>query len=153
MLRDHCAHARFVWNLAVEQQLWWHPGRGSAPGYLDQCRQLTEARAEYGWLRAGSQMVQQQALRDFSQAMANFFAGTHGKPSWRKAWRDEGFRIVAVKPEQVRVQVPVLPLELLQRGVLRFAVRVRVEAPAVQHRDAVTRVAQGERQVDDRGRP
>jgi transposase len=53
-------------------------------------------------LRAGSQIVQQQALRDFTQAMANFFAGTHGKPSWRKAGRDEGFRIVAVKPDQVR---------------------------------------------------
>ena len=102
MLRDHCAHARFVWNLAVEQQLWWRPGRNSAPGYLQQCRQLTEARAEYGWLRAGSQTVQQQALRDFAQAMANFFAGTHGKPTWRKAGRDEGFRNVAVKPGQVR---------------------------------------------------
>ena len=43
-LRDHCAHARFVWNLAVEQQLWWRPGRKKAPGYMDQCRQLTEAR-------------------------------------------------------------------------------------------------------------
>ena len=31
-LRGHCAHARFVWNLAVEQQSWWRPGRGSAPG-------------------------------------------------------------------------------------------------------------------------
>ncbi len=101
-LREHCAHARFIWNLAVEQQSWWHPGRSSAPRYLQQCRQLTEARAEYGWLRAGSQMVQQQALRDFAQAMTNFFAGTHGKPSWRKSGRDEGFRIVAVKPNQVR---------------------------------------------------
>jgi putative transposase len=102
VLRDHCAHARFVWNLAVEQQSWWRPGRGRAPGYLEQCRQLTDARAEFGWLRAGSQMVQQQALRDFSQAMANFFAGTHGRPTWRKARRDEGFRIVAIKPEHVR---------------------------------------------------
>jgi putative transposase len=47
-------------------------------------------------------MVQQQALRDFAQAMASFFAGTHGKPAWRKAGRDEGFRIVAVKPGHVR---------------------------------------------------
>ena len=38
VLRDHCAHARFVWNLAVEQQSWWRPGRASAPGYLEQCR-------------------------------------------------------------------------------------------------------------------
>ena len=101
-MREHCAHARFVWNLAVEQQSWWRPGRGSAPGYLDQCRQLTAARAGHSWLRAGSQMVQQQALRDFAQAMANFFAGTHRKPGWRKADRDEGFRIVAVRPRHIR---------------------------------------------------
>ena len=102
VLQDHCAHARFMWNLAVEQQSWWRPGRGRAPGYLEQARQLTQARAEFVWLRAGSQMVQQQALRDFAQAMANFFAGTHRRPTWRKAGRDEGFRIVAVKPEHAR---------------------------------------------------
>ena len=102
MLREHCAHARFVWNLAVEQQSWWRPGRRSAPGYLEQCRQLTAARAEYPWLAAGSQTVQQQALRDFGQAMRNYFTGTHRKPTWRKAGRHEGFRIVAVKPDHVR---------------------------------------------------
>src|SRR5919109_2825183 len=102
VLRDHCAHARYVWNLAVEQHSHWHPGRGSAPGYLEQCRQLTAARAEHDWLRAGSQMVQQQALRDFAQAMANYFSGTHDHPSWRKAGRDEGFRVVAVKQSEVR---------------------------------------------------
>jgi putative transposase len=102
LLRAHCAHARFVWNLAVEQQSWWRQGRGRAPGYLEQCRQLTEARAQNEWLQAGSHIVQQQALRDFSQAMANFFAGTHRRPTWRKAGRDEGFRIVAVKHEHVR---------------------------------------------------
>src|SRR5580692_8995078 len=102
VLEDHCAHARYVWNLAVEQNSWWRPGRNGAPGYLEQARQLTEARAEYGWLRAGSQVVQQQALRDFAQAMRNFYNGTHRRPSWRKAGRDEGFRIVAVKPEHMR---------------------------------------------------
>ena len=33
MLAEHCAHARFVWNLAVEQQSWWRAGRERAPGY------------------------------------------------------------------------------------------------------------------------
>ena len=104
VLRDHCAHARYVWNLAVEQRSHWHPGRASAPGYLEQCRQLTAARAGHPWLAAGSQMVQQQALRDFARAMAAFFdpANPAGRPSWRKAGRDEGFRVVAVKPGQVR---------------------------------------------------
>src|ERR1035438_2875685 len=96
VLRDHCGHARYTWNLAAEQHSHWHPGRGAAPGYLEQCRQLTQARAGHPWLAAGSQTVQQQALRDFAQAMAAFFdpANPAGRPSWRKAGRDEGFRIV-----------------------------------------------------------
>jgi putative transposase len=102
VLGEHCAHARFVWNLAVEQQSWWRPGRANAPGWAAQCRQLSEARAEHGWLAAGSVIVQQQALRDFAQAMVNYFNGTHHKPTWRRAGRDEGFRIVAVKPGHVR---------------------------------------------------
>jgi transposase len=102
ILRRHCAHARYVWNLAVEQQSWWRPGRSPAPGYCAQAAQLTQARAEHRWLADGSQMVQQQALRDFTQAMANYFAGTHRKPTWRKEGRDEGFRIVAVQPGRIR---------------------------------------------------
>jgi transposase len=90
VLRDHCAHARYVWNLAVEQHSWWQPGRASAPGYLEQCRQLTATRADYPWLAAGSIVVQQQALRDFAQAMTAFFdpGNPAGPPSWRKAGRD-----------------------------------------------------------------
>jgi putative transposase len=99
-LLARCRDARYVWNLAVEQQQHWQPGR-KAPGYLEQCRQLTEARAEYDWIRAGSQTVQQQALRDFAQAMQNFFGGTHRRPTWRKADVHEGFRQVAVKPHQI----------------------------------------------------
>ena len=99
-LLAHCRDARYVWNLAVEQQQHWRPGR-TAPGYVEQAAQLTEARAEYAWLRAGSQTVQQQALRDFAQAMQNFFAGTHRRPTWRKAGVHEGFRQVAVKPHHV----------------------------------------------------
>ena len=102
VLRGHCAHARYVWNLAVEQHAHWRPGRKAAPGYLEQCRQLTAARAEHPWLAAGSQMVQQQALRDFTQAMAAFFdpGKPAGRPTWRKAGRDEGFRIVGKRGQQ-----------------------------------------------------
>ena len=102
VLRDHCGHARYVWNLAVEQHGHWRPGRAGAPGYLEQCRQLTAARAEHPWLAAGSQTVQQQALRDFSRAMTAFFdpANPAGRPSWRKAGRDEGFRITGRRGRQ-----------------------------------------------------
>ncbi len=90
-----------MWNLAVEQQRHWQPGR-KAPTYHEQCAQLTAARAEYEWLAAGSQTVQQQALRDFAQAMRNFFNGTHRRPTWRKAGRHEGFRQVGFKPRYLK---------------------------------------------------
>jgi putative transposase len=99
-LLAHCRDARYVWNLAVQQQKHWQPGR-KAPGYVEQAAQLTEARAEYGWLRAGSQTVQQQALRDFAQAMKNFFNGTHRRPTWRKAGVHEGFRQVGFRPHHL----------------------------------------------------
>jgi len=92
-LLRHCADARYVWNLGQEQRAAYRPGRGPTPGFAGQCRQLTEARVAFGWLAAGSQNVQQQALRDLDQAWRNFFAGTHRRPRWRKRDRNEGFRI------------------------------------------------------------
>lgn len=93
-LLQQCAHARYVWNLALEQWSMWTRSKGPTPGFSEQCRQLTEARAEFDWLRAGSQTVQQQALRDLDQAIRNFYAGTHGRPNWRRAGVHESFRIV-----------------------------------------------------------
>jgi putative transposase len=101
-LAGHCAHARYVWNLCVEQESHWRPGRGPMPGFAGRCRELSEARAYNPWLAVGSVIVQQQAIRDHGQATRNYFAGTHRRPSWRKAGRDEGFRIVHVKPGDVR---------------------------------------------------
>jgi transposase len=99
----HCAHARFVWNLCVEQQSWWTPYRGSPPDHAERNRQLTEARAEFDWLADGSQTVQQQALRDYNLALDNFFNGSHGLPGFRRRGESEGFQIVGknAKAEQL----------------------------------------------------
>ncbi|HEY6789422.1 MAG TPA: transposase, partial [Trebonia sp.] len=58
--------------------------------------------ADNPWLAEGSVMVQQQAIRDHAQAMANFFAGTHRRPRWRERGQDEGFRVVGAGPQDVR---------------------------------------------------
>jgi len=115
-LREHCSHARYMWNLAWNlhhfgtlETYGEGPRRVDRdgneyiyqkrrpvrplPSNVEQARMLTEARAEYPWLAAGAQNVQQQALRDFSQAMRNFYAGTHAYPRRRKRYRNEGFRI------------------------------------------------------------
>ncbi|HEX3960340.1 MAG TPA: transposase [Trebonia sp.] len=102
MLMRYCSDARYVWNLCVEQENEYRPGRGKVPRFAERCRQLTEARADNPWLAAGSVIVQQQAIKDHQQAMANFFNGSCHQPTWRKAGQDEGFRIVAIGPGDVR---------------------------------------------------
>src|ERR1019366_6646477 len=91
----HCDHARYVWNLAVEQQSWWRPGRGSPAGPAQRQRQPTEARKADPWLAAGSVSIQQQALRDFARAMVAFFdkANPARRPSFRSKRGTQGFVI------------------------------------------------------------
>jgi putative transposase len=115
-LLEHCAHARYVWNLAwnlyecgtletygeasrrtdKHGNEYIHQKRRPVrwlPGWVAQCRMLTEVRDEYEWMAAGSVIVQQAALRDFHQAMQKFYAGTHGRPHRRKRNKNEGFRV------------------------------------------------------------
>ena len=102
ILLRHCSDARYVWNLCIEQENEYRPGRGKTPRFAERCRQLTEARAENPWLAKGSVIVQQQAIKDHQQAMVNFFDGNCQRPTWRKVGQDEGFRVVGVGPRDIR---------------------------------------------------
>lgn len=99
----HCARARFVWNMAVEQHSHWRKYKAhyrpdgkqyGAPSFAEQCRQLTEARRENEWLREGNADVMQQALKDFAKARNAKFTAGFGEPTWRKRYRHEGFRVI-----------------------------------------------------------
>ena len=106
ILTRHCSDARYVWNLALEQQKWWKRGgtrTSYPPNSAERYHQLTEARADNEWLEAGSIVVQQQALRDFDQAMNNFFKGTHRFPNWRRQSQYEGFRVTGGRSVGVRI--------------------------------------------------
>jgi len=89
---SHNADARFVWNLALEQANSYRPAHGPTPNNALRMRQLAEAR-QGTWLGLGSSVVQQGALRDFDQALKNWWGGTHRRPTWRKAGQNEGFRV------------------------------------------------------------
>ena len=94
-LREHCAHARRVWNLAVEQQSWWWPGRGSAPHPRSVIASWPRPGEAEPWLGAGSSWVQQQALRDFDRALVAFYEKSNpaGRPGYRSGRGAQGFAI------------------------------------------------------------
>lgn len=53
VLVRHCADARYVWNLALEQRNLWVRGRTQKITYYSQARELVELRGET-WLKEGS---------------------------------------------------------------------------------------------------
>ncbi|HEY3952639.1 MAG TPA: transposase [Streptosporangiaceae bacterium] len=59
---------RWLWNEAVHQQK-----TGNKPTLCTLSKLLTEARARHAWLREGSQVTQQQALRTYAQALDHSF--------------------------------------------------------------------------------
>lgn len=102
-LLTFCGHARYVWNLAVEQLNYSTRDR-RMPSFSEQSRQLTEARHVHDWMQDIPTVIGQQALRDFRQACTNWWSNTHGRPTWRKRGLHEGFRITdghGIRVEQV----------------------------------------------------
>src|SRR5919106_4489025 len=75
-LLDEWHRCRFLWNEAVHQQR-----TGRKPTLCKLSRLLTEARAATAWLRAGSQVAQQQTLRTYAVALNDSYrVKGRGKP-------------------------------------------------------------------------
>lgn len=100
MLVTHCNHARFCYNTGLEQRKMCTRGeraRGHRVTAATQQRELTAARSQFDWLRAGSTVVQQGGLRDLDRAFANFFAGTAKFPTFRRKHARQSFVVRDVR--------------------------------------------------------
>jgi putative transposase len=82
---------RFVYNCGLEQRRDWH--RHAKLSYVQQAREITEARAAFDWLAAVPVHALQQALRDLDTAYQRFFAKLGGYPRPRQKERDDTFRL------------------------------------------------------------
>lgn len=91
-LQMHADHARFLYNLGLEQRSMWARTKHDRGPELSvkpvtaasQQRELTELRKELDWLRDGATSVQQGALRDLDRAFANFFARRGNYPTFKR---------------------------------------------------------------------
>ena len=86
-LAKHCADARFVYNLGLEQRNLWQRHRLQKVTTATQMKELAQARQANDWLRSGSSSVQQAALRDLDRAFRNWWKSPHhfAHPTWRRA--------------------------------------------------------------------
>lgn len=83
---------RFVYNLALEQRRdWYRPGRRFTAA--QQCKELSQLRAEVDWLAEVHGHVLIQALRDLDRAFVNFFEGRASYPTPRVKGVHDSFRV------------------------------------------------------------
>ncbi|GLX03883.1 helix-turn-helix domain-containing protein [Microbispora sp. NBRC 16548] len=64
LIGDAC---RAVWNTALEQRRAYRQ-RGAFTGYVEQARQLAEAKKDFPWLAEAPSHTLQQTLRDLEKA-------------------------------------------------------------------------------------
>ena len=131
VLTMHCDHARCLYNLGLEHRKLAYRHKlsyGHRPDYRDrhpgssfaaQSKFLTEARAEFDWLRDGSTIVQQGALRDLDRAFTNFFEKRAGYPTFRSA-RDPRQGFVVRDVTAVRLNKNWAAIAVPKAGRLRF---------------------------------
>jgi putative transposase len=78
-LREEWHRCRFLWNEAVHQQR-----AGRKPTFCTLSALLTQARGTSTWLRAGSQVAQQQTLRTYAAALNHSYTVKgRGKPTFK----------------------------------------------------------------------
>lgn len=83
---------RALWNAGLEQRRAAWRDCGASVGLSEQCRDLTDARAEIEWLADVPAQTAQQTLRDLDRAFGNFFAGRAAFPRWRSRGSQAGLR-------------------------------------------------------------
>ncbi len=104
-LREWVGVTRLVYNLCLEQRRdFWRQFRraeGRPLTWAEQCRQVTDLRAEFDWIAAAPRNALDRAVRDLDAAFAAFFAGRARHPTPRRKGSNDTFRL---KSEDVAVK-------------------------------------------------
>ncbi len=94
-----------MFNIGLEQRSMWSQTRrfyAQKINFATQSRELTLLRADLDWVRAGSTVVQQGALRDLETAFTNFFGHGADYPTFKKRdSRGGGFVVRDLKVRRV----------------------------------------------------
>lgn len=102
---------RAVWNTGLEQRREYRR-RGAWVGYVQQAREVAEAKVEHSWLKAAPSHILQQTLRDLDRACrrhGTFRVRWKSKQRWQPSFRFPGPRHLSIERlgrKRARVRLP-----------------------------------------------
>ena len=95
LFEQYAGVCRLIWNLALEQRChhWRNFQRqsGNSISFASQCRELTELRKEFDWIRAVPQDCQKMAMKNLETAFSRWWKGLACHPERRRKHRHSSF--------------------------------------------------------------
>lgn len=117
-MQQYAGVTRLVYNLALEQRETW--GRRHRINAASQCREVTQLRSEFEWVRAASVTCAHQAIRDLDVAFHRFFSGKSGFPTPRKKGVNDSFRFLGREVSTRRLNGKWSAVSLPKLGWIKF---------------------------------
>lgn len=95
LFEQYAGVCRLIWNLALEQRChhWRNFQRqsGNSISFASQCRELTELRREFDWIRVVPCETQQIVLKNLHDAFQRFWTGRASFPQRRRKGERDSF--------------------------------------------------------------
>ncbi|MGX1669839.1 RNA-guided endonuclease InsQ/TnpB family protein [Streptomyces sp. NPDC055400] len=114
--------ARAVWNTALHQRIYVYEQRRHTLRSSEQCRHLTQARAELGWIADLPAQAAQQILRNLDRAYGNYWKPEHPAqfPAFKKREHRMGVPLPGQAVEVRRINRKWAEVRLPKLGWLRI---------------------------------
>lgn len=132
---------RAAWNVALAQRIWAYRSAGRVTlGSVEQGRELTEARAEYDWLRDLPAQCAHRVLRQLDAAFSNFWNPNTaaGFPRFKKKAHRQALSFPAQAVQVQRVSRRMGRVRLPKVGWIPVRLSQRIDPRSV-HNATVTR--------------
>lgn len=82
VLAQQAGAARALWNL-IHAHHTFHAASKRWPSWSDSDAAIRQGRKDIDWLAVLPAQAAQQVLKAYKQAWVNYWAGTHGRPTWK----------------------------------------------------------------------
>lgn len=82
VLAQQASAARVLWNL-IHAHHTFHETSKRWPSWGDSDAAIRQARKDIDWLAVLPAQAAQQVLKAYKQAWVNYWAGSHGRPTWK----------------------------------------------------------------------
>lgn len=113
LINKHIGGCRFIYNIALETKQFAYSGNKINLDFFDLCKQLTDLKKEYLWLKEINAQSLQQSIKHLNNAFINFYNGKRDFPKFKKKNSKQSFNI----PQKIKISNGKLIIPKFTEGI------------------------------------